>query len=97
MVLEAEPAERSLPPERFFQALRAGLRYAHMASPFRAVLIRATAFIVFATSAWALLPLIARVELAGGPGTYGLLLAFVGIGAVSRYSYSAAATGIYFP
>lgn len=78
-----EPAERSLPPERFFQALRAGLRYAHMASPFRAVLIRATAFIVFATSAWALLPLIARVELAGGPGTYGLLLAFVGIGAVT--------------
>ncbi|SEO69889.1 MFS transporter [Nitrosovibrio sp. Nv6] len=77
-----EPAERSLPPERFFQALRAGLRYAHMASPFRAVLIRATAFILFATSVWALLPLIARVELAGGPGTYGLLLAFVGIGAV---------------
>lgn len=78
-----EPAERSLPPERFFQALRAGLRYAHVASPFRAVLIRATAFIFFATSAWALLPLIARVELAGDPGTYGLLLAFVGVGAVS--------------
>ena len=35
-----EPEERSLPPERFFQALRAGLRYARMASPFRAVLIR---------------------------------------------------------
>ena len=77
-----EPDERSLPPERFFQALRAGLRYAHMASPFRAVLIRSTAFVLFATSAWALLPLIARIELAGGPGTYGLLLTFVGIGAI---------------
>jgi MFS family permease len=77
-----EPEERSLPPERFFQALRAGVRYAHVASPFRAVLIRTTAFILFAASGWALLPLIARVELAGGPGTYGLLLSFVGFGAV---------------
>ncbi len=77
-----EPEERSLPPERFFQALRAGVRYAHVASPFRAVLIRTTAFILFAASGWALLPLIARVELGGGPGTYGLLLSFVGIGAV---------------
>lgn len=79
---KCEPDERSLPPERFLQALRAGLRYAHRASLFRAVLIRAIAFILFATSAWALLPLIARSELASGPGTYGLLLAFVGIGAV---------------
>src|SRR5690242_1564799 len=77
-----EPQKRALPPERFFQALRAGLRYARMASPFHAVLFRTTAFIVFATSAWALLPLIARYELQGGPGTYGLLLTFVGVGAV---------------
>lgn len=77
-----EPDEHTLPPERFFQALRTGLRYVRMASPFRAVLIRATAFIVFATSTWALLPLIARYELTGGPGTYGLLLTFVGMGAV---------------
>jgi MFS family permease len=77
-----EPQERALPPERFFQALRAGLRYARMASPFHAVLFRTTAFIVFATSAWALLPLIARHELQGGPATYGLLLTFVGVGAV---------------
>lgn len=74
--------EQVLPPERFLQALRTGLRYAHMASPFRAVLVRATAFIVFATSVWALLPLIARYELSGNPETYGLLLTFVGIGAV---------------
>ncbi len=74
--------EQTLPPERFFQALLAGLRYAYMASIFRAVLVRATAFIVFAASVWALLPLIARHELAGNPGTYGLLLTFVGIGAV---------------
>jgi MFS family permease len=78
-----QPEERSLPPERFFQALRAGLRYAHRASPFRAVLIRTIAFILFTISAWALLPLIARNELGGGPATYGFLLTFVGIGAVA--------------
>jgi MFS family permease len=74
--------DQALPPERFFQALRAGVRYARLASVFRAVLIRVTAFILFATSIWALLPLFARHELAGSPGTYGLLLTFVGIGAV---------------
>ncbi len=76
------PDEHALPPERFFQAVRAGLRYSWMASPFRAVLVRATAFIIFASSVWALLPLIARYELAGSPGTYGLLLTSVGVGAV---------------
>ncbi len=78
-----EPDESTLPPERFFQALRAGLRYARRASPFRAVLVRAAAFILFTISAWALLPLIARNELDGGPHTYGFLLAFVGLGAVA--------------
>ena len=37
------------------------------ASPFRAVLIRTIAFILFTISAWALLPLIARNELGGRP------------------------------
>ncbi|MBN9126091.1 MAG: MFS transporter, partial [Nitrosospira sp.] len=78
-----EPDDRALPPERFFQALRAGVRYARLASVFRAVLVRVTAFILFATSICALLPLFARQELAGDPGTYGLLLTFVGIGAVA--------------
>lgn len=76
------PDEHALPSERFLQALRAGLRYSWMASSFRAVLVRATAFIVFASSVWALLPLIARHELAGNPGTYGFLLTSAGIGAV---------------
>ena len=78
-----QPDQHSLPSERFFQALRAGLRYARMASPFRAVLIHTTVFMIFTTSVWALLPLIARHQLAGGPATYGFLLTFVGIGAVS--------------
>jgi MFS family permease len=78
-----QPEEHPLPPERFFQALRAGVRYVHMASPFRAVLIRTAAFVTFTASVWALLPLIARNELASGPATYGFLLTFVGIGAVA--------------
>lgn len=80
---QRQPSGEVLPPERFMQALRAGLRYARLASQFRAVLIRATAFILFAMSTWALLPLIARHELAGTSSTYGLLLTFVGIGAVA--------------
>ncbi|MGH8763376.1 MAG: MFS transporter, partial [Nitrosospira sp.] len=80
---QRQPSGNVLPPERFMQALRAGLRYARLASQFRAVLIRATAFILFAMSTWALLPLIARHELAGTSSTYGLLLTFVGIGAVA--------------
>ena len=76
------PATR-LPPEHFLQAMRAGLRYARRSPPFRAVLVRAAAFFLFASATWALLPLIARRELGGGPGTYGLLLASVGVGAVA--------------
>lgn len=65
-----------------FRNFQCAVKKLPLASPFCAVLIRATAFILFATSIWALLPLIARHELAGNPGTYGFLLTLVGIGAV---------------
>jgi len=76
-------AKQSLPPERFFGALRAGIRYVRASRPMRATLARSASFFVFASAQWALLPLVARVELQGGPGLYGILLGCVGAGAVS--------------
>jgi MFS family permease len=77
------PTPSALPPEHFLQALHAGLRYARQSPPFQAVLMHALAFFGFASAVWALLPLLARNELGGSAGTYGLLLSSVGVGAVA--------------
>lgn len=76
------PARR-LPAEGFGLALRAGLRYARHAGPFRAVLAKAASFFMFASATTALLPVLARQRLSGEPGGFGLLLAFIGLGALS--------------
>lgn len=77
------PASTALPPERFGNALRAGLRYAARASVFRAVLLKAASFFIFASALPALLPLVVRTELRAGPGSYGILLGCIGIGALA--------------
>ena len=77
------PTESELPAERVFGAIRAGLRYARHSPELRAVLTRGASFFVFASASWALLPLIVRQELNSGPGTYGLFLACLGIGAIA--------------
>jgi MFS family permease len=74
---------RLLPAEHLSGAMRVGLRYALRASELQAVLVRTAAFIVFASSMWALLPLIARDTLGQGAAGYGALLGFMGIGAVA--------------
>lgn len=71
-----------LPPERWLPAVATGLRYVRQATLFRAVLVRATAFFLFATALPALLPLVAKQEAGGGPNAYGLLLAGIGVGAI---------------
>jgi MFS family permease len=79
------PAARAgtlLPAERFGHAIWAGLRYAHNNPHLRATLIRAAGFFLFASAYWALLPLVARQQIAGGPGLYGMLLGVIGVGAV---------------
>lgn len=73
---------RRLPSEHVGGAIRAGLRYAINSAPLKATLLRAAAFFAFASAYWAMLPLIARDVLAGGPTLYGILLAAVGAGAV---------------
>jgi MFS family permease len=71
-----------LPAERFVSAIRAGVRYARNDPNLRATLMRGVAFFLFASAYWALLPLIARSQIAGGPDHYGMLLGAIGVGAV---------------
>jgi MFS family permease len=80
-----KPAGRAgtlLPAERFGHAMLAGVRYARHSRHLRATLIRATGFFLFTSAYWALLPLVARQQIAGGPGLYGVLLGVIGAGAV---------------
>lgn len=69
--------------EHFGGALRAGLRFARASRPLRQVLLLAFLFFALASAIWALLPIVARRELGGGPGLYGILLGCVGAGAIA--------------
>ncbi|MPR07382.1 MFS transporter [Microvirga tunisiensis] len=69
--------------ENFGGALRAGLRYARASRDLHRILWRAVLFFAFASAVWALLPIVARQEIGGGPGFYGLLLGSVGAGAIA--------------
>lgn len=73
---------RTVPAERFASAIRVGIRHARHNAHLRSTLLRACAFFLFASAYWALLPLIARNQVAGGPTLYGLLLGAIGAGAV---------------
>jgi MFS family permease len=79
----ADDGAHRLPAERFGRAIRAGLRHARHNPHLRATLIRAAGFFIFASAYWALLPLVARDQVAGGPRLYGLLLGAIGVGAVT--------------
>jgi len=71
-----------LPPERLVSAIRTGLRHARYNAPLGATLIRAAGFFIFASAYWALLPLVARSQVGGGPVLYGVLLGAIGVSAV---------------
>src|SRR6516162_2356935 len=77
-----QPIAQSLPAERFINAIRSGLRYARYDPDLRATLIRSAGFFPLASVYWALLPLLVRARIAGGPETYGMLLGAIGAGAV---------------
>jgi predicted MFS family arabinose efflux permease len=79
----ADTAAGHLPTERFGRAIRAGLRHARHNPHLRATLFRAAGFFIFASAYWALLPLVARDQVAGGPTLYGILLGAIGAGAVA--------------
>ena len=72
-----------LPAERFHRAIAVGVRHARHNPHLQATLIRASGFFLFASAYWALLPLVARNQVAGGPELYGVLLGAIGAGAVA--------------
>ena len=76
-------APNPLPPETVGAAMRAGLRYVRLSPTIRTVLVRSLAFGLCGSAVWALMPLIARDLVGGGPLTYGLLLGAFGAGAVA--------------
>ena len=69
-------------PEHLGGAMRAGVHYALASRPLQRVLLRAVLFFAPASCYWALLPLVARLEIGGGAAGYGILLAAVGAGAI---------------
>ena len=75
-------AQETLPREPLWAAMGAGLRYVSMSPAIRNVLMRSAIFGFGASGLVALMPLVARDRLAGGPLVYGLMLGAFGIGAV---------------
>jgi MFS family permease len=81
--------ERLLPRETLWIAMSAGLRYVAMSPNIRSVILRAFAFGFGGIVVLALLPLIARDLVKGGPLVFGVLLGAFGAGAVAGAFLSA--------
>lgn len=86
-----------LPPERMTTAMAAGVRYVWMSPGLRVVMLRALIFGLGASAVPALMPLIARDLIAGGPLTYGLLLGAFGLGAIGGALSSSRLRGRFAP
>jgi MFS family permease len=76
-----EPA--SGPAENFMGALRAGLRYVQYSPAIYGVLARTFAFAFGASAMWALLSVVVARRLHLSSGTYGVMLSWLGAGAVT--------------
>jgi predicted MFS family arabinose efflux permease len=73
----------TLPSERFFGAVRVGLRFARQSPRLQTAIIRGVSVFLMMSAMWAFLPIIARVELGQDAEVYGLLLSSLGAGAVT--------------
>jgi MFS family permease len=71
-----------LPREDLGAAMGAGLRYVAMSPHILTVILRAFLFGLTSVAVMALLPLVARHMVGGGPLTYGALLGVFGVGAI---------------
>lgn len=76
------PRVSPLPRERLGAAMGAGLRYVAMSPNLITVVLRSFLFGLTSVAVLALLPLVARDVVQGGPLTYGVLLGTFGIGAI---------------
>ncbi|MDP8980398.1 MAG: MFS transporter [Acidobacteriota bacterium] len=77
-----KPELTSSARETVGSAMLAGIRYLRFAPPMHAVLIRSGVFIISASALWAILPLVAKVELKSESTGYGLLLGCLGLGSI---------------
>jgi MFS family permease len=75
------PRASTLPGERFVGAMRVGLQHVRQSPPMKAVLLRVFLLFLHSTALTALLPLVAQGA-GGGAGTFTLMLATTGVGAV---------------
>lgn len=78
------PAEAAGRPARtpIHRSMAEGLRCVRDTPALRAIVTRAACFTLAGSAVWALMPLVARDLVGGGPQTFGLLLAALGLGAV---------------
>ncbi|SDM07111.1 Predicted arabinose efflux permease, MFS family [Oryzisolibacter propanilivorax] len=81
------PTPQPLGRERLASAMRVGIAFVRESPPMRAVLARIAVFFLHATALLALLPLVARGLQGGGAGTFTLLLASMGAGAIASAGF----------
>lgn len=77
----------ALPGERFLAAIRVGVQYVRQSARMHIVLLRISVFFLQSTALLALLPLVAKRLHGGGAGSFTLLLASMGAGAILAASY----------
>ena len=80
---KSPPPQHVLPREPLGVAIGAGIRYVAMSPGIRNVLLRSFLFGIGASSLMALLPIVVKVRMGGGPLTFGAMLGAFGIGAVA--------------
>jgi len=84
-----QPKVSTLPGERFIGAMRVGLNFARQSPRLKIILLRVFVFFLQSTALIALLPLVAQRLHGGGPATFTLMLACLGLGAI--------VAALYFP
>jgi MFS family permease/quinol monooxygenase YgiN len=77
-----EHRESPLGRERLASAMRVGVQFVRQSSRMRGILLRISLFFLHSTAQLALLPLVARALPGGAAGTFTLLLASMGAGAI---------------
>jgi len=80
---QSKQPRSTLPSERFIGALQTGFRFFRQSPALQTVMIRSVAFFIMMSGLFAFLPLIVRQEVGAGAQIYGLLLASLGLGAVT--------------
>ncbi len=76
------PKTSVAPTDRLFGAMRTGFRYLQHAPELQHILVRVMTFVLGASGLWAVLPLLAKLELGSGAAGYGVLLGCLGAGSV---------------